>query len=264
MKTSTDIALTSTTWGKHKETLLVTYKTLTRPILEYGATIYGPIIKPTLTNKLQKIQNVALRTATGCTADTNIQHLHDETEILPIAHHCRLHTSILRHKAQYHDHTLYPLTLQTDPPRLMKQTAFHNSNFTTNLPPNNLKSNIQTIHTEIVQNYLNSRQPSKLANNKAPPPNKIEQTLPRETRRQLAELRTDKSPLLYSYLNKIDPAKHPTDTCPLCTTKRYDATHLFNCPNIPTALTVGDLWTSLVEVSNLLGRWREAFGRLEA
>ena len=107
-------ALTSTTWGKQKETLLVTYKTLTRPILEYGATIYGPIIKPTLTNKLQVIQNAALRTATGCTADTNIQHLHDETEILPIDHHCKLHTSILRHKAQYQDHTLYPLTLQSD------------------------------------------------------------------------------------------------------------------------------------------------------
>ena len=260
-------ALTSTTWGKQKETLLVTYKTLTRPILEYGATIYGPIIesKPTLTNKLQTVQNAALRTATGCTADTNIQHLHDETEVLPIDQHCRLHTSILRHKAQNQDHPLYPLTRQTIPPRLMKPTAFNNTDFTTNLPPDPTDDqNLKTIHTTIVQNYLHSRRPNKLTNNRAPPPNKTEQTLPRETRRQLAQLRTDKSPLLYSYLNKIDPTRHPTDTCPLCQTERHDTTHLFNCPTIPTSLTVEALWTSPVEVSGLLDRWREAVGRLDS
>ena len=261
-------ALTSTTWGKQKETLLVTYKTLTRPILEYGATIFSPTIKPTLTNKLQTVQNTALRTATGCTADTNTQHLHDETETLPIDQHCRLHTSILRHKAQYQDHALHELTLQPIPPRMMKQTAFHNLNFTIDKPidlndSHSQKTNLNAIHTDLVQNYLNSRQPNKLTNNRTSPTNKSEQSLTRETRRQLAQLRTNKCPLLYSYLNKIDPVKHPTDTCPLCRTERHDTRHLFNCTNIPTALTVEDLWTSPVEVADLLGRWRRAVGRLD-
>ena len=40
--------------------------------------------KNNLPNKLKVMQNAALRTSTGCTQDTNIQHLHDETLTLPI------------------------------------------------------------------------------------------------------------------------------------------------------------------------------------
>ena len=35
--------------------------------------------------KLKVLQNAALRTVTGCTQDTNIQHLHDETPTHPIS-----------------------------------------------------------------------------------------------------------------------------------------------------------------------------------
>ena len=262
-------ALTSTTWGKQKETLLTTYKTITRPVLEYGATIYGPIATKTQTTKLQTVQNTALRTATGCTADTNIQHLHDETETLPIAEHCKLHTSLLRHKAQLPSHPLHSLTTQPPPPRMKKQTPFHNSSYTTNLrpnpdDPNSHKRGLTTIHSSIVQNYLTSRQHNKLTDDTPLLPDQSERTLPRETRRQLAQLRTDKSPILSAYLNRIDPTKHPTDRCPLCRTDRHDTVHLLNCPTIPTTLTVVDLWTSPVEVAGLLARWREAVGCLEA
>ena len=49
--------------------------------------LYGRLLhpRPALTN-CQVMQNAALRTATGCTQDTNIQHLHDETLTLPIHH----------------------------------------------------------------------------------------------------------------------------------------------------------------------------------
>ena len=77
-------ALTSTTWGKQKETILATYKDITRPILEYVSTIWPPIASDTNINKLQITQNTALRIVTGCTTDTNRQHLHDETQILPM------------------------------------------------------------------------------------------------------------------------------------------------------------------------------------
>ena len=60
--------LTSTKWGKYKETILATYKAITRPVLEY-------------------------RIATGCTHDINTQHLHDETNVLPIHQHLQLHAS---------------------------------------------------------------------------------------------------------------------------------------------------------------------------
>ena len=43
------------------------------------------------------MQNAALSTATGCTEDTNIQHLHDETLTLPIHEHLQLHASQYKH-----------------------------------------------------------------------------------------------------------------------------------------------------------------------
>ena len=86
-------ALTSTKWGKQKETIVATYKAITRPILEYASTIWSPIASTTGITKLQTIQNMALRIATGCTSDTNIQHLHNETNIIPLNAHLKLHSS---------------------------------------------------------------------------------------------------------------------------------------------------------------------------
>ena len=76
-------ALTGTTWSKQKETLVATFKAVMRPTLEYASSIWSLIASPTSINKLQVMQNAALRACTGCTHDTNIQHLHDETKILP-------------------------------------------------------------------------------------------------------------------------------------------------------------------------------------
>ena len=54
-------ALSSTTWGKQKETIIATYKAITRPILEYVSTIWSPLASDTNINKLQITQNPALR-----------------------------------------------------------------------------------------------------------------------------------------------------------------------------------------------------------
>ena len=70
-------ALTATGWCKQNGTLMATYKAVMRPALEYVSSIWSPLASSTSINKLQVMQNTALRTATGCTQDTNIQHLHD-------------------------------------------------------------------------------------------------------------------------------------------------------------------------------------------
>ena len=88
-------ALTATGWGRQKETLMATYNAVMRPALEYASFIWSPLASTTSINKLQVMHNAALRTATGCTQDTNIQHMHDETLILPIHEH--LHYSSTRH-----------------------------------------------------------------------------------------------------------------------------------------------------------------------
>ena len=50
-------------------------------------SIWSPLASSTRINKLQVIQNAALVTATGCTQDTSVQHLHNETLTLPIHEH---------------------------------------------------------------------------------------------------------------------------------------------------------------------------------
>ena len=66
-------SLTATGWGKHKETLRATYKAVMRPALEYTSSVRSSFATSTGINKLQVMQNAALRIATGCTQDTNIQ-----------------------------------------------------------------------------------------------------------------------------------------------------------------------------------------------
>ena len=66
--------------------------------------------------------------------------------------------------------------------------------------------------------------------------------------------------LKVTYLHKIDPANHPAANCPLCNDPNHDSLHLFNCPDIPTTLTVWDLWTDPVGVAALLDVWGEKLG----
>ena len=189
-------------------------------------------------------------------------------EILPIEKHLRLHSSQLRQKASHPDHPLHRLTTQPQPLRLKKKTIFNNNQYTLNIDPdpthaideNTIKRNMKTIHTTIVQDHLNNRPINKLLNRPPPDIDKKEETLPHSTRRKLSQLLTNKSPLLMTYLHKIDPANHPAANCPLCNDPNHDSLHLFNCPDIPTTLTVWDFWTDPVGVAALLDVWGEKLG----
>ena len=70
---------------------------------------------------------------------------------------------------------------------------------------------------------------NKLIHQHAPKISPSELSLPRETRRTLAQLRTNKSPILISYLHKVDETHHPSPLCPLCKTHPHTTDHLFNC-----------------------------------
>ena len=80
---------------------MATYKAVMRPALECVSSIWPPLASWTRINKLQVMQNAALRTATGCTQGTNIPNLHDETLILPIHEHLQLHESQFKQKTQH-------------------------------------------------------------------------------------------------------------------------------------------------------------------
>ena len=99
--------LTATGWGKQKDILMTTYKAVIRRALEYVSSIWSSLASLTSINKQKVMQNAALRTATGCTQDTNIQYLHDET---PIHEHLQLHASQFKQKTQHSSHPLHKHT----------------------------------------------------------------------------------------------------------------------------------------------------------
>ena len=258
-------ALTSTKWGKQKETIVATYKAIIRPILEYASTIWSPIASTTGITKLQTIQNMALRIATGCTSDTNIQHLHNETNILPLNAHLKLHSSQLRQKSQHPTHPLHKFTVLTENERHKKQTIFdNNNNYTVNINTKSdlicedlIQSNLKLIHSHIVSNHLSQRPPNKVLQDQTPSVSPAELLLSRETRRTLAQLRTNKSPLLVSYLFSIGDPRHPSPLCPLCLMHDHTSSHLFECKSLPTSLSSLDLWTNPDKVEPFLATWGE-------
>src|SRR6267154_1373691 len=92
----------------------------------------------------------------------------------------------------------------------------------------------------------------------APDINQSEQSLPRKTRRILAQLRTSKSPILMAYLNAIDPKSYPSPSCPLCKSHAHTTQRLFSYPLIYTILTPRDLWDEPVGTAALLQQWADA------
>ena len=105
--------------------------------------------------------------------------------------------------------------------------------------------------------------PTKMTNPRLPkplihsPPTPPTPPLPRHKRRTLAQLRTNKSPFLLSYLHKIDASTHPSPLCPLCRTHEHTTQHLFSCSQIHTTLSDLDLWRDPSGVAALLNDWRE-------
>ena len=150
------------------------------------------------------MQNAALRTATGCTQDTNIQHLHDETLTLPIHEHLQLHASQYKQKTQHPSHPLHKHTTYFNTPRLKKhyfeQRPLHNKH--SHRPPHitttDIKTNMRHIHTSIVSRHLAIRGNNKILRTPPPHTSSSEERLPCLTGRTLAQLRTNKSPFLKS------------------------------------------------------------------
>lgn len=70
-------------WGANRETLLIMYTTLIRPIIDYASVVYGSA-RPTKLKKLDTIQNAALRLATGAFRTSATAALEADTSIMPL------------------------------------------------------------------------------------------------------------------------------------------------------------------------------------
>ena len=118
-------------------------------------------------------------------------------------------------------------------------------------------SNLKLIHSHIVSNHLSRGPPNKVLQDQTPSVSPAELLLSRETRRTLAQLRTNKSPLLVSYLFSIGDPRHPSPLCPLCLMHDHTSSHLFECKSLPTSLSSLDLWTNPDKVEPFLATWGE-------
>ena len=215
-------------------------------------------------NKLKVMQNAALRTATGCTQDTQIQQLHDETLTLPIHEHLQLHASQYKQITQHPSHPLHKRITYFNTPRLKNPTIFNNGRYTRNIHTDShtvttrdIKTNKPHIHASIVSGHLATRGNNKILRTPPPHISSSEDILPRITRRTLAQSRTNKSLFLKSYIHKVDAKSHPIPLCPLCNTHTHDPHHLFNCTHKHTTLSPLDLWTEPDGVMELLDRRRD-------
>ena len=233
-----------------------------RPALEYASSVWSPIASSTNINKLQVMQNTALSTATGCTQDTNyICMTKHSRSPYTSTYSSTPHNTNRKHNIH---HIPYTNTQHTSTLQCLKNTIFNNSRYTTNIPTDphtvtttDIKTNMRHIHTSIVSRRLATRGNNKILRTPPPHTSSSEEILPRLTRCTLAQLRTNKSPFLKSYLHKVDAKTHPSPLCPLCNIHTHDTHHLFNCTHIRTTLSPLDLWTDPAGVTALLARWTE-------
>ena len=199
---------------------MATYIAVIKPALEYASFIWSPLASSTSINKLQVMQNAVLRTATGCTQDTNIQHPHDETLILHISEHLQLHGSQYKQKNNiHHKHTTYFNT-----PRL-KNTDFNNGRYPTNIPTDNHTITTTDINTNMRLDALKRYFPASLV---TPLPNSEQINHPSSN-----HIYTKSTP------NHIHHHYAPSVTF------AHTSHHLFNCSHICTTLSPLDLLTDL-------------------
>ena len=211
--------------------------------------------------KMQVVQNQALRIATGCHRKSPIQHLHHEAKMMRVSPHTNLLCSQFLASALRSHHPSHAIVRQPSGPRQMKHTLYSRfggvvAPFLQDgvMPPGEYGSCLKSLHTDAVSKEiddLNRMGPNKVLG--VPPPlqiSKSELKLLRPHRCLLSQLRSGYSSSLRSYLHGI--GKVDNANCPECDVAPHDTSHLFNCASFPTNLSAIDLWNNPVAVIRFL------------
>ena len=252
-------AVSNTKFGQQKESLSVMYKQFIRTTLNYASTAWYPTIKPTNREKLQVTQNRCLRTITGSTQTTNINHLHSETKILPINYHLDMIGTQYFGRATDLSHPSHHITLQQPPDRSKKTTPakYYTQLFQSMTPVPNNTTMTKHIHTQITKRALLNRPDNTILNSPPPDISPEEQTLPRHTRVTLSRLRSGHHPSLNQYRFRINLATDPS--CSRCHHHTDNTEHIIlHCPAYTqhrinhNITSLRDLWSRPVAVAGFL------------
>lgn len=281
-------SLAGSNWGKEKETLLTTHKSISKPILNYAAPIWSQQLSMTNWTSLQTTQNAALRMATGCHLMAHEDHLHQETETLPTKTHAKMLSQQYLVQCFKRDHPCNKIVHEIEPPRHIRKsigvlkstieplirdmrthpttattpttrpslpidatTGPHSTNTTDGLNTTQCKQLVKLIHTNTVRDAISASNSNMVLGTLPPPISDTEKTLPRVTRTTLSQLRSGRCKMLNNYMHRINQTID--DACPRCSETPHDTQHLFNCNENPTAMTVSNLWTNPVMVATFLG-----------
>ncbi|XP_037819861.1 uncharacterized protein LOC119609216 [Lucilia sericata] len=249
-------SLAGSTWGMDKETLLTTYQTIGRSVVNYAAPVWTPRVSDTQWKKLQSCQNAALRTVTGCIQMTCEEHLHDETKMLSVKEHNIMLSKQFLLGCHRRGHPNHHLTELEPPPRhVRKDLRMYESDIQEHLDDiedeSSYRTALNTIHQQAVEDSINSHRDSIILGGRPPPVANEERNLPRRTRVVLAQLRSGWCTRLNSYWSRINDTIQ--DLCPACGIGPHNVQHLFNCRANPTQLEPESLWTQPLDAARLLG-----------
>ena len=249
-------ALAGTSWGQHKETLLMTYKAVGRSIINYAAPVWSPNLHDTNYRKIQYTQNDALRIATGCHKMSSVNHLHTEAEMLKVREHSELLSVQYLSRCLEPGNVCHPITTRAAPERRMNETLYtkHRNTVEPMMVKNDRKATLQALHTDAVDKAVRSQERNVVLDGRPPPISSSEKELSRRERSTLAQLRSGHCRLLGSYKSRIKKDAS-LNVCSDCGTSPHDVTHLFTCPAHPTTMIPSDLWnrpTDIVRELNYL------------
>ena len=241
-------ALAGTSWGQQKETLLMTYKTIGRSIINYAAPVWSTNLRDTNYSNIQYTQNEAVRIVTCCHKMSGVDHLHIEAKVLKV----REHSELLF--AQYLARCLEPsnvsnsITTRDTPKRRRKETLFtrHRSTVEPMISANDRKATLRAIHTITVNQAVNRQEVNVVLDDRPPLINNSEKDIPRKKRTTLAQLRSGHCRLLGSYKSRINKDAN-FNVFADCGRTPPDVKHLFNYPAHPTTVIPSDLWSRPVD-----------------
>ena len=184
-----------------------------------------------------------------------VDHLHQETNVLPITNHAELLAAQYLAKCLDDDHPCHYITRRPPPPRAMKETLhskYGNLGQQQQLQQQQPTSKqvAKALHTTIVAKTIDSLRPNVILGGCPPPIDKSEKQLSRHQRTTLAQLRSGHCRLLHSYQHRLKPAA--SNTCPDCGIGPHDVHHLFHCAAHPITLQPIDLWKNTVKAADFL------------